>query len=66
MTMPRLTGDTIYRYLRSTDPKVRAGMAKIIGNIGDPASVDQIRPLRDDANADVVREAVNALRKLSR
>jgi len=56
----------LYRYLRSTDPKVRAGIARIIGNIGDPASVDQIRPLRDDPNADVVREAVNALRKLSR
>ena len=56
----------LYRYLRSTDPKVRAGIAKIIGNIGNPASVDQIRPLRDDPNADVVREAVNALRKLSR
>jgi HEAT repeat protein len=56
----------LYRYLKSNDPKVRAGVARIIGNIGDPASVDQIRPLRDDPNADVVNEAVNALRKLSR
>jgi HEAT repeat protein len=56
----------LYRYLRSTDPKVRGGIARIIGNIGDPASADQIRPLRDDQNADVVREAVDALRKLSR
>jgi HEAT repeat protein len=56
----------LYRYLKSNDPKVRAGVARIIGNIGDPASVEQIRPLRDDPNADVVNEAVNALRKLSR
>ena len=56
----------LYRYLKSSDPKVRAGVARIIGNIGDPASVEQIRPLRDDPNAEVVNEAVNALRKLSR
>ncbi len=56
----------LYRYLRSTNPKVRAGMARVIGNIGDPASTDQIRPLTDDSSVDVVREAVAALRKLSR
>jgi HEAT repeat protein len=56
----------LYRYLKSPDPRVRAGVARIIGNIGDPASADQIRPLRDDSNAEVVNEAVNALRKLSR
>jgi HEAT repeat protein len=48
------------------NPKVRAGMARIVGNIGDPASIEQIRPLTDDPNTDVVREAVAALRKLSR
>jgi HEAT repeat protein len=56
----------LYRYLKSGDPKVRGGVARIIGNIGDPSSVEQIRPLRDDPNADVVGEAVAALRKLSR
>jgi HEAT repeat protein len=56
----------LYGYLKSSDPKVRAGVARIIGNIGDPASADQIRALRDDPSADVVSEAVNALRKLSR
>jgi HEAT repeat protein len=56
----------LYRYLRSTNPKVRAGMARIIGNIGDPSSSDQIRALTDDSNTEVVREAVAALRKLSR
>jgi HEAT repeat protein len=56
----------LYRYLKSSDPKVRAGVARVIGNIGDPASTEQIRPLRDDPNAEVVNEAVNALRKLIR
>jgi HEAT repeat protein len=56
----------LHRYLRSSSPKVRAAMARIIGNIGDPSSADQIRPLTDDPSTDVVREAVAALRKLSR
>jgi HEAT repeat protein len=56
----------IYRYLRSSNPKVRAGVARIVGNIGDPTSTEQIRPLTEDANTEVVREAVAALRKLSR
>ena len=56
----------LHRYLRSMNPKVRAGMARIIGNIGDPSSTEQIRPLTNDPSTDVVREAVAALRKLSR
>jgi len=56
----------LYRYLRSTNPKVRAGMVRVIGNIGDPASRDQVRALSEDPNTDVVREAVGALRKLNR
>jgi len=56
----------LYPYLKSTNPKVRAGMARVIGNIGDPSSVDQLRPLTDDSDTEVVREAVAALRKLSR
>ncbi len=56
----------LYPYLKSTNPKVRAGMARVIGNIGDPASAEQLRPLTDDPDTEVVREAVAALRKLSR
>jgi HEAT repeat protein len=56
----------LHRYLRSSNPKVRAGMARIVGNVGDASSADQIRPLTDDPNTDVVREAVSALRKLTR
>jgi HEAT repeat protein len=56
----------IYRYLRSSNPKVRAGVVRVIATIGDPASTEQIRPLTEDSNTEVVREAVSALRKLSR
>jgi len=58
--------DELHRYLRSPNPKVRAGMARVIGNIGDARSADQIRPLTEDSDVEVVREAVAALRKLSR
>ena len=56
----------LHRYLRSENPRVRAGMARVLGNIGDPSSTAQIRPLTDDPNTEVVREAVGALRKLNR
>lgn len=56
----------LYRYLKSSNPKVRAGLARVIGNIGDPSSAAQIRALTDDSNTEVVREAVAALRKLTR
>jgi HEAT repeat protein len=55
----------LYRHFRSNNPKVRAGMVRIVGNIGDRSAVDQIRPLTEDPSTDVVREAVAALRKLT-
>jgi HEAT repeat protein len=55
----------LHRYLRSTNPKVRAGMVRVLADIGDTSSRDQIQPLTQDADIDVVREAVAALRRLS-
>jgi HEAT repeat protein len=55
----------LHRYLRSTNPKVRAGMVKVLGDIGDPSSRDYIQPLTQDADIEVVREAVAALRRLN-
>ena len=52
-------------YLRSSDPKVRAGMARIMGRIGDPSSRAPLDELTKDPNTDVMREAVNALRQLN-
>jgi bilin biosynthesis protein len=56
----------LYRYLRSENPRVRAGVVKVIGNIGDPSSADQVRALTSDPNTQVAREAVVALRKVAR
>lgn len=56
----------LYRYLKSTNPKVRAKMVNVIGEIGNPSSRDQIQAMTDDPNTEVAREAVAALRKLTR
>jgi HEAT repeat protein len=56
----------LYRYLKSNNPKVRAKMVNVIGEIGNPDSREQIKPMTDDPNVDVAREAVAALRKLTR
>jgi len=55
----------LYRYLRSSNPKVRAKMIRVIADIGDKSSRDQIQPLTDDPDVTVVREAVAALRRLT-
>ena len=52
-------------YLRSSDPKVRAGMARVLGRIGDPSSRAPLDELTKDPNTDVMREAVNALRQMN-
>ena len=52
-------------YLRSSDPKVRAGVARILGRIGDPSSRAPLDELTKDPNTDVMREAVNALRQMN-
>lgn len=56
----------LHRYLRSTNPVVRARMARVMGAIGDPSSTEPLRTLTTDSNVEVVREAVAALRKLNR
>jgi hypothetical protein len=40
-------------------------MIRVIADIGDPASREQIQPLTDDPDVTVVREAVAALRRLT-
>jgi HEAT repeat protein len=57
--------EELHRYLSSSNPKVRAGMVRIIGDIGNPASRAQVQALTNDQDLEVVREAVAALRKLS-
>lgn len=57
--------DELHRYLRSDNPRVRAGIVRILGNIGNPSSREFIEPLTHDNNTDVIREANTALRKLN-
>jgi HEAT repeat protein len=55
----------LHRQLRSTNPKVRAGVARVLGNIGDPSSREHIEELTRDSNPEVAREAIVSLRKLT-
>jgi HEAT repeat protein len=55
----------VHRYLRSENATIRARMARIAGDIGDPSSRPFIQQLTSDKDAEVVREAIVALRKLT-
>jgi len=55
----------IHRYFRSNNTKVRARMAKIAGDIGDPSSRALIEELTKDKDSEVAGEAIIALRKLT-
>ncbi len=55
----------IHKYLKSPNARVRARMARIAGDIGDPSSRPLIEELTMDKDTEVVREAIGALRKLS-
>jgi HEAT repeat protein len=55
----------LHRYLRSSSPKIRAKMAHVLGNIGDPSSRPLVEALTKDKDSEVATEAVIALRKLT-
>jgi len=55
----------IHRYLRSTNPRIRARMTHITGDIGDPASRPLVEELTKDKDPEVASEAIVALRKLT-
>lgn len=55
----------IHKYLTSTNARARASMARIVGDIGDPSSRPLIQELTRDRDAEVVSEAIIALRKLT-
>jgi len=55
----------LHRYLRSMSPRVRARMAQVVGNVGDPSSRPLIEELTKDKDSAVVTEAIIALRKLT-
>jgi HEAT repeat protein len=55
----------LHKYLMSSNARVRASMARIVGDIGDPSSRPLIQDLTKDRDSEVVREAIVALRKLT-
>jgi HEAT repeat protein len=55
----------LHRYLQSTSPRIRAGMAEVLGNIGDPSSRPYVEALTKDKDSEVATQAVIALRKLT-
>ena len=55
----------VHRYLRSTDARIRARMARIVGDIADPSSRPLIEELTRDKDPEVASEAIVALRKLT-
>ena len=55
----------VHRYLRSTDARIRARMARIVGDIADPSSRPLIEELTRDKDPEVASEAIMALRKLT-
>lgn len=55
----------LHRYLKSANTRVRARMAHIVGDIGDPSSRPLIQEMTMDKDSEVVREAIAALRKLT-
>lgn len=55
----------LHRYLRSNNTRVRARIARIVGDIGDPSSRPLIEELTKDRDSEVAAEAIVALRKLT-
>jgi HEAT repeat protein len=53
----------LHPFLKSANPKVRAGMVRVLASIGDPSSRPLIEGLKSDLNDEVVREALAAQRR---
>ena len=58
--------DLLYPFLNSNEPKIRAGILRVLGNIGNYEAFEKVKPLAADKNSEVAREAVQAMRTLER
>ena len=56
----------LFPYLADPDADVRAELARILGEIGSPKSIEQLQPLLNDPSRKVADEATRALEKLKR
>jgi HEAT repeat protein len=56
--------DLLYPFLNSNEPRIRAGIVRVLGRIGNPDAFEKVKPLAADKNADVAREATETVRIL--
>jgi HEAT repeat protein len=62
---PDFTVD-LYPYLGDQDAGVRASLADVLGELGDPAAVERLTPLLNDPNSAVADAANRAIQRLRR
>ena len=55
----------IVKYLANNDPRIRQKICRVLGLIGDKASIESLNSLLHDGNADVVSEAALAIRRIN-
>lgn len=58
--------DDLYPYLRDPDAGIRAALAGVMGEIGDPSAIKHIEPLLKDPSSSVADEANRAALRLQR
>ena len=56
----------LYPYLGDQDAGVRAALATVLAEFGDPSAIDQLTPLLNDPNSDVADSANRAIQRLRR
>ena len=59
-------GVNLYPYLTDPDPKVRAALADVLAELGDPAAVEWLTPLLADTDSDVADHVNRAIQRLRR
>ncbi len=62
---PSITVD-LYPYLGDQDAGVRAALADVLAELGDPDAVEWLTPLLNDANSGVADSANRAIQRLRR
>jgi HEAT repeat protein len=58
--------EDLYPYLGDQDAGVRAAVAEVLGEFGDPAAIGRLTPLLNDPDSDVVDAANRAIERLRR
>jgi HEAT repeat protein len=56
----------LYPYLGDPDPGVRAGLANVLAELGDPAAIEWLKPLVSDPDSHVADAANRAIQSLRR